>query len=56
MNFFTVFCHRTVSSEDPADVRIFVGTVHDDQLWFAEKGCSVVEIPVHVLQTKRTIV
>jgi hypothetical protein len=47
--------HHTVCSEDSSDVRIFVGTIHKDQLWFAEKGCSVFQIPAQqLLQTQRT--
>jgi hypothetical protein len=47
--------HHTVCYEDSSDARIFVGTIHEDQLWFAEKGCSVFRIPAHqVLQTQRT--
>ena len=49
------FWRRTVCSEDSSDVRIFVGTVHEDHLSFAEKGCSVFQIPAQqLLQTQRT--
>jgi hypothetical protein len=53
--FFSVFWHRTVCSEDSSDVRIFVGTIHEDQLWFVKKCCSVFQIPAQqLLQTQRT--
>jgi len=50
-----IFWHHTVCFEYSSDVRIFVGTVHEDQLRFAEEGCSVFQIPAQqVLQTQRT--
>jgi hypothetical protein len=55
MIFFPAFWYRTVCSEDSSDVRIFVGTIREDQLWFAEKGCLVFQIPAQqVLQIQRT--
>jgi len=40
MIFFPIFWHHTVCSVDSSGVR-FVGTIHEVQLWFAKKGCTV---------------